>query len=287
MKGYKVFNCNWMTCNHFQWEVGKTYKHTGDLEMCASGFHFCKSLLDCFLYYGFDPINKVAEVEALGKIVEGDHKCITDNIKIVREIPWEEVLTIVNTGSGNTGWRNSGERNSGDRNTGKYNSGERNSGDYNAGDCNRGCYNTGDRNTGNCNAGNNNAGDYNSGDFNIGNYNSGSFNDCCHSTGFFNTEPSAIYMFNKPCDLTWNEINKLPGIKILQSVNLNKWIMFTNEEKAAHPNNAMTEGYVKGNRFKEAFEKFWQDLDEYDRQSIKDLPNFDPVIFKSITGIDV
>ena len=33
MKGYKVFNPNW-TCRDFQYKVGKTYKHEGEIELC-------------------------------------------------------------------------------------------------------------------------------------------------------------------------------------------------------------------------------------------------------------
>ena len=39
VKGYKVFNPDW-TCSGFQYEVGKTFEHDGNIEMCGSGFHF-------------------------------------------------------------------------------------------------------------------------------------------------------------------------------------------------------------------------------------------------------
>lgn len=47
IKGYKVFNPDW-TCRDFQYEVGKTYKHNGNIKMCGAGFHFCQKLSDCF-----------------------------------------------------------------------------------------------------------------------------------------------------------------------------------------------------------------------------------------------
>lgn len=331
MKGYKVFKPDWTTMNNFQWEVGKTYEHTGDLEICASGFHFCKNLVDCFQYYDFDPENKVAEVEVLGKIEVGFsarnvvHKCVTDKIKIVREIPWEEVLTLVNVGhentgianagnynsgrhnvgNGNTGHYNVGDNNTGDWNVGDYNSGRcntgnsnsggrntgyNNTGNYNTGNYNNGSYNTGWRNAGSYNTGDSNIGDWNSGSYNIGDFNSGCFNACSYSIGFFNTKPSTIYMFNKPCDLSRKKINELPGITILRTFKMAGWIgpsEMSNEEKKAHHDYTVSEGYLKFNCFKEAFKNFWQELDECDRQAIKDLPNFDPVIFKSITGIDI
>lgn len=67
IKGYKVFNPDW-TCRGFQYEVGKTYKHEGDIGLCKAGFHFCQKIADCFSYYDFNNKNKVAEVEAIGLV---------------------------------------------------------------------------------------------------------------------------------------------------------------------------------------------------------------------------
>ncbi|MEE4209681.1 MAG: collagen-like protein, partial [Parvularcula sp.] len=47
---YKAFNTDW-TCRDFQYEVGKTFTHEGDVEICSSGFHACLHPLDCFGYY--------------------------------------------------------------------------------------------------------------------------------------------------------------------------------------------------------------------------------------------
>ena len=132
MKGYKVFNHDF-TCRGFQFEVGKTYKHDGDIGLCKAGFHFCRKASDCFSFYEFNPDNKVAEVEAIGLVESDEIKSVTNEIEIIREIPWAEVLTIVNEGKGctglcNTGYRNTGNRNTGDRNTGNRNTGNRNTG---------------------------------------------------------------------------------------------------------------------------------------------------------------
>ena len=139
MKGYKVFTSDW-TCRGFQYEVGKTYVHEGDIKLCDKGFHFCEKAKDCFDYYSFDSDNKVAEIEALGEIKTDGKKSVTDKITIVREISWHELLDLINTGKGCTGRGNSGNRNSGDRNSGRYNSGDYNSGDCNSGDCNSGFF---------------------------------------------------------------------------------------------------------------------------------------------------
>ncbi|WP_275905070.1 DUF7666 domain-containing protein [[Eubacterium] hominis] len=181
VKGYKVFNPNW-TCRGFQYEVGKTFEENVIPECCEVGFHFCIKASDCFNYYSFDPENKVAEVTALGDVdcEHEDSKCATNKIRIDRELSWQEVLEIVNTGKGCTGLCNSGNRNSGDCNSGDCNSGDCNSGDCNSGDCNSGDCNSGDCNSGDCNSGDCNSGDCNSGDCNSGDCNSGDCNsgDC-------------------------------------------------------------------------------------------------------------
>jgi hypothetical protein len=196
IKGFKVFNPNW-TCRGFQYEVGKTYEEDVIPSVCNRGFHFCKQAKDCFNYYSFDPENKVAEVLALGEVVEDGDKCCTNKIHIVREITWEELLTIVNTGKGNAGLCNTGDYNTGNWNTGDYNTGDYNTGtwntgyyntgDYNTGDYNTGTWNTCDYNTGNRNTGNRNTGYYNTGDYNTGNWNTGNWNTGDYNTGTWNT----------------------------------------------------------------------------------------------------
>ena len=141
MRGWKVTNPD-SSCRGFLFEVGKTYKHEGKIGLCEAGFHFCKMVCDCFNYYSFDPKNLVYEIEAIGKIIEGADKCVTDEIKIIRLVPWAEMLEYANTGKGNTGRGNSGDWNSGDWNSGYRNSGYRNSGDWNAGNYWSGCFNT-------------------------------------------------------------------------------------------------------------------------------------------------
>ena len=137
VKGYKVFNPDW-TCRGFQYEVGKEFTHEGRIAPCDAGFHYCPKPADCFNYYSFDPDNKVAEVEALGEVMMDDDKCVTNHIRIVREISWSELLELVNTGKGNTGHSNAGDYNAGD-----YNAGDNNAGDYNAGDFNSCNYSSG------------------------------------------------------------------------------------------------------------------------------------------------
>lgn len=188
MKGYKVFNPDW-TCRGFQFEVGNIYTEDVAPRCCLRGFHFCRKIADCFSYYSFDPNNKVAEVEALGNIDinEDGSKCSTDKIHIIRELTWQEVLDMVNTGEGCTGLHNSGNRNSGDRNSGYFNSGDHNSGDFNGGNYNSGDCNIGNKNSGSCNSGHYNTGEKNSGNRNSGYCNSGNHNSGCYNSGHCNS----------------------------------------------------------------------------------------------------
>jgi len=141
MVSYKVFNHDF-TCNRFQFELGKTYVHEGEVRLCESGFHFCEKLVDCFSYYPFDTKNIVCEVlaEDVSEQKSDDSKRVCRKITIVRQMSWQEVCNLVNSGKGNTGLKNSGHRNSGYCNSGNYNSGNYNSGNYNSGDSNSGYF---------------------------------------------------------------------------------------------------------------------------------------------------
>ena len=293
MKGYKVFNHDW-TCRGFQYEVGKTYEHNGEISICKSGFHFCRVAADCFNYYRFDPNNKVAEVEALGLVESDNKKSVTNKIKIVREIPWNELLTIVNTGSNctglkNTGNWNTGNRNTGDGNTGDGNTGDRNTGNWNTGNRNTGNRNTGNRNTGDGNTGNGNTGNWNTGNWNTGNWNTGNWNTGNWNTGFFSTITPKMTLFEKPTGMTYEEITQLPGIQILNWNYENNWWIYSEnmseEEKAAHPEHETTGGYLKSIPFKEACAIMWKNLSDEEKLEVCRIPNFDPDIFERITGI--
>lgn len=131
VKGYKVFNPDW-TCKDKQYTCPGTFEEDVNPSVCNVGMHFCKNAADCFRYYNFDPNNHVAEVIAHGTVAEGEDKCATNKLEIVREIPWAEVLEIVNTGKACTGRCNSGT----------HNSGNRNSGDWNKTSFSNGCFNT-------------------------------------------------------------------------------------------------------------------------------------------------
>ena len=274
MKGYKVFNPDWK-CRNFQYEVGKTYEMNETPKICAVGFHFCKEASDCFNYYDFNALNKIAEVEALGDISysNDDTKACTNKIKIVREIPWSELLNIINEGIGNTGLKNTGDYNTGSQNIGSHNTGSNNVGWDNAGSYNTGDYNTGSDNEGIRNTGNKNIGHFNSGDCNKGHHNAGNFNvgygntgDCNFSdynTGCFNTEKHTIMFFDKPSEMTYEEwltskAHQILVYEVFDWENKNKYI-----------------------------QERWDRLSSKDKDVIKKIPNFDKEKFEKITGIKI
>ena len=318
IKGYKVFNPDW-TCRNFQYEVGKTFEEDVTPKCCDRGFHFCTKASDCFSYYGFNPENKVAEVLALGTVdtESDDTKCCTNKIQIVREISWQELLTIVNTGKGCTGLCNTGDCNTGDCNTGNWNTGDCNTGNWNTGncntgncntgDCNTGDWNTGNRNTGNRNTGDWNTGDWNTGDWNTGNRNTGDCNtgDCntgnrntgdwnlsSFNTGCFMTEEQKIMLFDKPTDWTYRDWINSDARYALTNIpkNVVEWVSsydMTDEEKEKYPTYETTGGYLKILDESESAQIWWDGLTEGVKNTIKSLPNFDAEIFRKCTGIKV
>jgi hypothetical protein len=275
IKGYKVTDSN-MRCRGYQYELDKEYEHKGNLEMCGSGFHFCKQANDCFQYYDFNSSNRVFEVEASGDVLHGDDKSVCSRIKIIREYTWHEVLELVNIGKHNTGRGNTGDRNTGDRNTGYSNTGDRNTGDWN----------TGYRNTGDRNTGYRNTGDWNTGDRNTGYSNTGD-----HNTGIFCTGKTTIELFNKPSEWTLKDFQNSKAFELMRrDVDTKLWIpenRMTDEEKEKFPAYKTADGYVKDIPFKEAFINAWHNWNANARKEFTSLPNFDAAIFFEITGVKI
>ena len=276
-KFYKAFDKN-LQCRGMQYEIDKEYTFDGEPIPCQQGFHYCKSIADCYKFYDRSENTRICEVEPLGDIATDDEvKYCTNKIKIIAEI--ENPRLRSNLSYSSSGYCNSGNRNSGYCNSGDWNSGNCNSGNRNSGDCNSGNRNSGDWNSGYCNSG-----DCNSGDWNSGNRNSGVFNT--------NKNPT-IKMFDKESDWTiidwWNSkaYSVMRNCPYSYSNFIDKSDM-TDKEKERHPEYKTIGGYIKVFTVTaEDKQKWWDGLSKSDKQAVYDLPNFDAEKFKECTEIEV
>ncbi|WP_456301806.1 DUF7666 domain-containing protein, partial [Ralstonia mannitolilytica] len=83
---YKGFNQDW-TCRDFQYEVGKSYEHKGDVEACSGGFHACEYPLHVLHYYKASQ-SRFAIVEQSGTLSrhDEDSKIASSHISVKAEI---------------------------------------------------------------------------------------------------------------------------------------------------------------------------------------------------------
>ena len=89
---YKGFNRDW-TCRGYQYEVGKTYEHRGNVKACESGFHACEYPLDV-LGYCSPAVSKFAVVKMSGETSKDsdDTKIASAKITIETEINLPEMV---------------------------------------------------------------------------------------------------------------------------------------------------------------------------------------------------
>ena len=103
-------------------------------------------------------------------------------------------------------------------------------------------------------------------------------------------------MFNKPTnEISLNEWHYHKAYYILKNIpdfdKYTKWIPkynMTEEEKQATPNYEITCGFLNiVDSSEDVKQRWWGLLGSTKRNIITSLPNFDPIIFKECTGIDV
>ena len=90
--GYKGFEKD-LKCRGFQYEVGKTFEHEGNVSCCNSGFHFCENPFDVFGYY--PPSNsRYCSVEGSGKSDKDneDSKVSVSRLHISAEIGLKGII---------------------------------------------------------------------------------------------------------------------------------------------------------------------------------------------------
>ena len=94
MKGYKGFDKDFK-CKDLQYEVGKTFTHTGEVLLCSSGLHFCENPLDVLRYYQ-PATSRYAEVEAEGvsENKEDDSKRVSSSLHVKAEITLSALIGI-------------------------------------------------------------------------------------------------------------------------------------------------------------------------------------------------
>ncbi|MBH9467993.1 hypothetical protein I5L34_32445, partial [Pseudomonas aeruginosa] len=139
---YKGFKQD-LTCRDYQFEIGGTYKHDGEVEACASGFHSCEYPLDVFGYYAPGK-SRFAIAKASGQLSrhDDDSKIASATLVVEAEISMPTMIsraldwimskvdksveqTVVGGTASNTGNRSAAS------NTG-YQSAASNTGDYSA-----------------------------------------------------------------------------------------------------------------------------------------------------------
>jgi hypothetical protein len=113
IEGYKATDKD-MKCKGYQFELGKTFTHEGELIGCKSGFHFCPRLNDCFGYYKIGNGNRYFKVRALVNLhqkygytmpgypslcgtgfMRDTDKRVAKKIEFLEEISPEEIIKIL------------------------------------------------------------------------------------------------------------------------------------------------------------------------------------------------
>jgi len=89
---YKGFDADFK-CRGFQYEVGKTYEHDGDVAACESGFHACEHPLHVLRYYQASK-SRFARVTQSGKLARHgeDTKIASARITIDAELKLPEIV---------------------------------------------------------------------------------------------------------------------------------------------------------------------------------------------------
>ncbi|KSG29292.1 DUF7666 domain-containing protein [Pseudomonas aeruginosa] len=90
---YKGFKQD-LTCRGYQFEIGGTYKHEGEVEACASGFHSCEYPLDVFGYYAPSE-SRFAIVKASGHLSRhnDDSKIASATLVVEAEISMPTMIS--------------------------------------------------------------------------------------------------------------------------------------------------------------------------------------------------
>ena len=92
IRAYKAFDKN-LQCRGFQFEVGQTYEHDGEVEACSSGFHACENPFDVWSYYPLDSRYAVVELDGDVSRHGDDSKVAAARIIISAEFTLSQIIT--------------------------------------------------------------------------------------------------------------------------------------------------------------------------------------------------
>ncbi len=98
IQAFKGFDKN-LQCRGYQFEIGKTHTHEGEVEACSSGFHSCENPLDVLNYYPLisddGSLNRFASVKASGTISrhDGDSKIASASLLVEVELKLPEFIS--------------------------------------------------------------------------------------------------------------------------------------------------------------------------------------------------
>ena len=89
---YKAFREDW-TCRGYQYEVGKTFEHNGQVQMYWSGFHACENPFDVLSYYELVG-SRFAEVEmaAVSSEKHNDSKRVSGKLTVKAELTMSDFI---------------------------------------------------------------------------------------------------------------------------------------------------------------------------------------------------
>ena len=98
IQAFKGFDKN-LQCRGYQFEIGNTHTHEGEVEACSSGFHSCENPLDVLNYYPLisddGSLNRFASVKASGTISrhESDSKIASASLLVEVELKLPELIS--------------------------------------------------------------------------------------------------------------------------------------------------------------------------------------------------
>jgi hypothetical protein len=91
-KYYKGFDEN-LQCRGYQFKVGETYIHSGDVQACSSGFHSCENPFDVLNYYDITSRFCIVDVGGKTSTHYEDSKIASAEITIKAELKLPEFIS--------------------------------------------------------------------------------------------------------------------------------------------------------------------------------------------------